>query len=142
LKKLYLDIDGVLLTTKQTTTADFAIPFIDFVTNNFECYWLTTHCKGNINSPLTYLARHFDSLTLENLQKIKPTNWTTLKTEAIEFSSDFIWVDDNPFVSEINILTAHSSNDKLIIADLNNPDELKRILEILKIVMSDLSYKP
>ena len=130
------------MTKKQTTTADFAIPFIDFITKHFDCYWLTTHCKGNISSPLTYLAGYFDNETLNKLQKVKPTNWTTLKTEAIDFSSDFIWLDDNPFDSEINALTARFANDKLVTVDLNKTDELKSILEVLKFASSDLSHKP
>jgi hypothetical protein len=138
LKKLYIDIDGVLLTKKRTTTADYSIQFIDFMTSHFDCYWLTTHCKGKISYPLRYLTKYFDNATLEKLQKIKPTNWTTLKTEAIDFSSDFIWLDDNPFVSEINVLTAHFANDKLIIVNLDNTNELKRIMEILKYATSDL----
>jgi hypothetical protein len=132
LKKLYIDIDGVLLTTKRTTAANFAIQFIDFVTSHFDCYWLTTHCKGSINYSLSYLAKHFDKATLDKLRKIKPTNWTTLKTEAIDFSSDFLWLDDSPFVSEINVLTSHSANNKLIVVDLSKQDELKRIMAILK----------
>ncbi len=133
MKKLYIDIDGVLLTNKRTTIADYAIQFIDFITTHFDCYWLTTHCKGNISNPLNYLSKYFDNAILEKIQKIKPTNWTTLKTEAIDFSSDFIWLDDNPFVSEINTLAAHFANDKLIIVNLENVGELRRIIEILKI---------
>ena len=54
--KLYLDIDGVLLTTKNTKAANGAIEFIDFALSNFECYWLTTHCKdGSSNQVLCYL---------------------------------------------------------------------------------------
>lgn len=132
LKKLYIDIDGVLLTTKRTTTADFAVDFIDFVTTHFDCYWLTTHCKGNTSNPLAYLARYFDSETLEKLKKIKASNWTTLKTEAIDFASEFIWLDDNPLVSEINVLMSHSAINKLIKVDLSKPDELKWVMAILK----------
>lgn len=132
MKNLYIDIDGVLLTTKQTKVADYAIQFIDFMTSHFDCYWLTTHCKGNASYPLTYLTKYFDNATIEKLQKIKPTSWTTLKTEAIDFSSDFIWLDDNPFASEIKILKSHSANDKLIIVNLDNTNELNRIMKILQ----------
>jgi hypothetical protein len=131
LKKLYIDIDGVLLTTKHTTAANFATQFIDFITIHFECYWLTTHCKGNISNPLSYLTEYFDTATIEKLRTLKPTNWATLKTEAIDFSSDFIWLDDNPFIAEINILTTNFANDKLIIVNLDNKNELKSIMKIL-----------
>ena len=58
MKKLYLDIDGVLLTTKNTRVADGAVEFIDLALSNFECYWLTTHCKdGNCNQVLKLLAQ-------------------------------------------------------------------------------------
>ena len=131
LTKLYLDIDGVLLTAKQTKIADFASPFIEFVTNNFECFWLTTHCKGEVNTTINYLQKYFDDRTMQQLTKVKPTDWKTLKTEAIDFSSDFFWLEDNPFQSEIKILYDNFNFDKLIIIDLNKPTELQRVQQIL-----------
>ena len=131
--KLYLDIDGVLLTVKQPRIADDAESFIDFITNHFDCFWLSTHCKGNSASAIKYLIAHYGGNTLEQLKKIKTTDWATLKTEAIDFSSDFFWLEDNPFKSEIKVLDAHAKADKLIIVDLNRIDELKRVMTILKI---------
>ena len=64
-----MDIDGVLLTTKQPTQADNAIQFINFITENFECYWLTTHCKGNNQTALKYLEKYFDKPILNKLEK-------------------------------------------------------------------------
>ena len=123
-----MDIDGVLLTTKQPTQADNAIQFINFITENFECYWLTTHCKGNNQTALKYLEKYFDKPILNKLEKIKTTNWTTLKTEAIDFNSDFFWLEDFPFQSEINILESNNKKDKLITVDLNKTDELLRLM--------------
>jgi hypothetical protein len=131
-KKLYLDIDGVLLTTKQIKTADDVIPFIEFVTTNFDCYWLTTHCKGNIGTALNYLSDYFDSTTLKKLEKINPTNWITLKTEAIDFKSDFIWLEDYPFESEKKVLMKHNAIHKLITVDLNKVGELMRVMVALE----------
>ena len=127
MKKLYLDIDGVLLTSKQTRVADFADQFIDFVVENFDCYWLTTHCKGDSATAISYLSRYFSQDVIQKLLSVKPTNWTTLKTEAIEFNADYLWLDDNPFQSEIAILKANSHEEKLIKIDLNRADELERI---------------
>lgn len=131
MKKIYIDIDGVLLTTKVTTQADHAIQLINFITENFECYWLTTHCKGNKQTALNYLEKYFDKPTLNRLEKIKPTNWTTLKTEAIDFNSDFFWLENFPFQSEINILESNNKKDKLITVDLNKTDELLRLMTFL-----------
>jgi len=131
LKKLYLDIDGVLLTAKQTKPAENVVQFIDFITQNFDCYWLTTHCKGDSNSALNYLAKYFENSIIEKLKTIKPTNWLTLKTEAIDFSSDFYWLDDYPFNAEIKILNENSKINSLVIVDLNKTNELNRIMTIL-----------
>ena len=53
--KLYLDIDGVLLHTKKPCAAEYAAEFIDYVTANFDCYWLTTHCKGDATTAQTVI---------------------------------------------------------------------------------------
>ena len=45
-RKLYIDIDGVLITTKNPVAPSGIDRFIQFITSNFDCYWLTTHCKG------------------------------------------------------------------------------------------------
>jgi len=132
MKKLYLDIDGVLLTQKQTAPASNVHQFINFITNNFDCYWLTTHCKGNYQTALKYLENYFDKKTLTQLETIKPTNWTTLKTEAIDFTSDFFWLEDFPFQAEVNILDSKNKRDKLITVDLNKSDELLRLIVFLE----------
>jgi hypothetical protein len=58
MKKLYLDIGGVLLTKRNTEAADLGAEFVDFVTEYFDCYWLTTHCKGSTETALGYLSRY------------------------------------------------------------------------------------
>ncbi|MEK7072577.1 MAG: hypothetical protein AAB969_03335, partial [Patescibacteria group bacterium] len=54
MKNLYLDIDGVLL-TKHGDMALHLVDFLNFATNNFDCYWLTTHCKGDAASAIFHL---------------------------------------------------------------------------------------
>ena len=130
-KNIYIDIDGVLLTAKNIKPAEYAIEFIDFITSNFNCFWLTTHCKGDAKQTFKYLSSYFDDDTIKKLEIIKPTNWTTLKTEAIDFSTDFFWVDDFPFLAEKNILISNQCLDKLIIVNINQSDELKRVINLL-----------
>lgn len=123
--KLCLDIDGVLLTAKHTQAALGVDEFIDFITQHFDCYWLTTHCKGDSAPALRYLSRFLLPATLEKLRlAVHPTTWDTLKTEAIDLASNFYWLDDQPFQSEIAYLQAHSVAARLIIIDLNRPSEL------------------
>lgn len=130
MKNLYLDIDGVLLTAKHTQAAPGVDEFVEFITQQFTCYWLTTHCKGDSAPALRYLSGFLKPATLENLrQAVWPTNWDALKTEAIDLSSDFYWLDDRPFQAEITFLQGHGVVDRLIIIDLNQPNELASIIK-------------
>ena len=142
--KLYLDIDGVLLTSKHTQAAPGVDAFVTFVTQHFECFWLTTHCKGDSRTALKYLAQFLLPTTIDKLKDaVLPTNWDALKTEAIELTSDFYWVDDNPFQAEIACLQSNYVADRLIITDLNRSDELfavqTKLLEVLKNTLTSLA---
>jgi hypothetical protein len=131
--KLYLDIDGVLLTAKHTRAADGVEEFVAFVTTHFECYWLTTHCKGDSKPALRYLAQFMQPETIEKLKDaVRPTNWDALKTEAIDFESDFYWLDDNPFQSELARLQAEAVSNRLVLVDLNHVNELLTVQAKLK----------
>lgn len=126
--KLYLDIDGVLLTAKNTQAAPGVDAFVAYVTQRFDCYWLTTHCKGDSRPALKYLAQFLLPVTLTKLKDaVQPTNWDTLKTEAIDWQADFYWIDDSPFQAEIARLQANKAVERLIVADLAHPDELAAI---------------
>lgn len=126
--KIYLDIDGVLLTTKNTRAAEGVLPFLKFITAHFDCYWLTTHCKGDARPVINYVGRYIpDSKCL--LSQIKPTNWNTLKTEAIDLDSEFYWLDDYPMMAERLILQKNGMESRLIVVDLNRSNELKNIVQ-------------
>lgn len=133
MKTLYLDIDGVLLTTKQTKASENSEELIEFIIGHFNCYWLTTHCKGNAEHALHYLGKYFNEQTIEKLKIIKATNWDTLKTEAIDFSTDFFWLEDSPFDSEILVLKENLATNQLIHVDLRKTKELLNVIEKLKI---------
>jgi hypothetical protein len=130
--KAYIDIDGVLLTTNQTKRAENIFDFLEYLTRTFDCYWLTTHCKGNNNQAILYLSQFIDSNTLELAKTIKPTNWDTLKTEGIDFTTKFIWFDDYPFYAEKLELSKNKCEDRLIEVNLNRENELLNIIETLK----------
>jgi hypothetical protein len=133
MKNIYLDIDGVIL-TRQGKPALHAEEFIEYITTHFQVFWLTTHCKGNPKTAVQYLSKHFGSQTLEHLSKIQPTVWKTLKTEAIDFKSDFFWLEDQPFSSEIKVLELHSALPNLITIDLT---QHFNILQHLKFILKN-----
>lgn len=128
MKNLYLDIDGVIL-TKKGVAAEHVTEFLRYVTINFNCYWLTTHCDGNATMAFLYLVGKLPPEAVSVLEKIKPTRWKLWKPEGIDFSKDFFWLDDYAFEGDRKILEEHQALDKLITVDLQaNPNQLLAIL--------------
>lgn len=132
--KLYLDIDGLLLTKRGKYLPENIEEFIEYILENFDCYWLTTHCKGDKETALNYLSGFYPSHLIEKLKLVKPTNWKTLKTEAIDFESEFFWLDDEPLQVESMKFKTLNLSSKLIKVDLNNNFELERIIGKLKAI--------
>jgi hypothetical protein len=129
--KIYLDIDGVLI-TKDGQPAKSVIPFLKNVTDNHQTYWLTTHCKGDASMAVHYLKKLLPAETFPYLEKIQATDWQTLKTEAIDYSKDFRWLDDYVMQSEQAILARHGAQDKIILVNLKaKPDSLKELMNSL-----------
>lgn len=131
MEKLYLDIDGVLITAKNSIAPVGIDAFIQFITSNYDCYWLTTHCKGDSEPCIQYLAKYLSKESLSALTDVHPTNWNTLKTEAINLNEPFFWLDDYVMLAERKILEIAGHLDSLIIVDLNRDKELNRVINIL-----------
>lgn len=113
MRKIYIDVDGVLLGKEHNNSSNVVLAegvneFIDFVLKHFDCYWLTTHCRGNNRNVLAYLRRFTDDQLHSKLKKIKPTNFDVFKTEALDEKDDFILVDDSLLQGEIDWLEKHS----------------------------------
>jgi hypothetical protein len=137
---IYLDIDGVLLANEKYH-ANFAPEFIEYVVTNYpdSTYWLTTHCKGDANRPIQNIGHLFDDKTVELMRKIKPTNWGSAKTDAIDFSKPFLWFDDDLFVHEREVLIKNNVLDNWIEVDLaKDPDALKKFLDSFPIPINGL----
>ena len=128
--KLYIDIDGVIL-AKGQKVPEYADSLIQYIIDHFDCYWLTTHCRSGENKTINYLSPFYDNDIIQSLEKIKTTDWDTLKTEGIDFDSNFYWLEDYPFESEMKILEEKNKLNSLIKVDLNNPNELNRIYKLL-----------
>ena len=129
--KIYLDIDGVLLDTKEYKQMPYLKEFLStvFEISNGEVYWLSTHTHdGDNTSPLNYFKPIVDSEIYSMLDKIKPSKWYSLKTEGIDLNSDFLWFDDVIFQAEYNFLESIGKEDCLIKVE-NNLDEM---IEYLK----------
>lgn len=131
--KTYLDIDGVLL-KKDGTLAEGFDEFLDFFVNNHDCYWLTTHCKGGSCDSIEHITRKnaISENSLENLKKVKVTDWNENKTEAIDFSKDFLWLDDFIFSVDREVLKKNNTEGKVIEINLkDNPNQLIEVIDII-----------
>lgn len=129
---LYLDIDGVIL-TKTGERSENLTEFLKFATENFNCFWLTTHCKGNSETTLDHLKDKVSEEELEFLKKVKPTTWGLLKTEAINFDEPFLWLDDYVMEAERKILKEKDCESSVVLVDLKtNPCQLGESMAYLK----------
>lgn len=78
------------------------------------------------------LAPHLKPETVPLLDKIKPSVWDEMKTDGINFSEKFIWLDDDLWQDELKVLERHNATDNFILIDLQkNPNQLKDIAEII-----------
>jgi hypothetical protein len=79
------------------------------------------------------LAPFLKPETLKLIDKIKPTKWNDLKTEAINFEEDFLWFDDDLWPDELKALEEHEAATQFILVKLHeDPDMLKKLAEAVE----------
>ena len=130
---VYLDIDGVLL-ANENNAANYADEFLQAVLAAYpeSTYWLTTHNWRGENRTKEVLAPHLKPETVPLLEKIKPSVWNEMKTDGINFSEKFIWLDDDLWEDELKVLERHNATDNFILIDLQkDPDQLRAIADLL-----------
>ncbi len=131
---IYLDIDGVLL-ANESNAAPYAEEFLIYILDNYpgSVYWLTTHCWKGTNRTKEALQPAFSPKLIQRLDEIKPTDWNTSKTDAIDFSKPFLWFDDDLYPPEKTKLEEHQALSQWIEIDLiKDPHILKKIVTNLK----------
>jgi hypothetical protein len=121
--RAYIDIDGVLI--RNGRRGPRLIPkfprVIRYLKKNFDCYWLTTHVRSGVGSAgaLNKLAPYLKKARIDPgiLEGINPTDWHTLKTEAIDFTEPFIWLEDSPLIAERRICEEKGCLDSIVLVD-------------------------
>jgi hypothetical protein len=136
---LFLDCDGVLLGKArpgdvEIVLAKYAEEFLEFSLQHYRCFWLTTHCLDVDSTYIVNLMKRYaGEAVIKMVKDISPVSWNTLKTEAIDISSDFYWIDDQPLWAEIQWLKKNHVFDRWLQIDTRrNPDDLKYAISILK----------
>jgi hypothetical protein len=131
---IYLDIDGVLLVDEKHA-APHADEFLQTILNKYpdSTYWLTTHNWKGQNRTKEVLAPYLKPETVPLLDKIKPSEWNELKTDAVDFSQDFIWFDDDLWPDELDVLEKNEAAEQFVMVDLSkDPDMLQKLTEVIK----------
>lgn len=130
---IYLDIDGVLLIDEKHA-APHADEFIQHILTKYpdSTYWLTTHNWQGENRAKEVLAPHLKTETVAMLDKVKPSEWKELKTDAINFEADFLWFDDDLWPQEMKVLEENNATGRFVMVDLRkDPDMLQKLIEVL-----------
>ena len=131
---IYLDIDGVLL-ANESQAANYADNFLQTILAKYpnSTFWLTTHNWRGENRTKEVLAPYLKPETVVLLDKIKPSEWGELKTDAIDFNEDFLWFDDDLWPDELRVLEQHEAVERFMMVDLNkDPDVLKKLTEVIE----------
>ena len=130
---IYLDIDGVILANEENLSIG-AEEFIKYAVENFDVYWLTTHCtQSDATHAINYVMRAGNESLRPHLEKLIPTSWVEHKTEAIDFSKPFLWFDDDCYLGERRDLEKNNAFNSWVEVDLRNyPDQLQREIKLLE----------
>ena len=130
---IYLDIDGVILANEENLSIG-AEEFIKYAVENFDVYWLTTHCtQSDATHAINYVMRAGNESLRPHLEKLIPTSWSEYKTEAIDFSKPFLWFDDDCYLGERRDLEKNNAFNSWVEVDLRNYlDQLQREIKLLE----------
>lgn len=129
---LYLDIDGTLIHEELTDNNGRAAAGLEnflVAAKNYHLFWLTTHCRdGNPERPREILKKVTPESLHMIIDSIEPTIWDVSKTEGIDWSQDFIWLDDTITETEWLMFERASPNQQVIEMNLReNPNQLIEI---------------
>jgi hypothetical protein len=130
--KIYLDIDGTMIHEDRWDMDNPAAKGLeDFIIalRPYDTYWLTTHCTtGDTNKARQIMKKVLPQPLHPDIERIKGTVWTDMKTEALDWNSDFIWFDNDIFAAEWKALEQCKDNQSVVQVDLrNNPEQLIEI---------------
>lgn len=135
--KIYLDIDRTMI---HEDLSDMyckpAVGLEDFIValRPYDTYWLTTHCTtGDPTNARRIMKAVLPEELHADIDRIKPTVWQDLKTQGIDFDSDFIWFDNDIYAGEWEKLKKCQGSQNVIEVNLrNNP---KHLIEITRDVL-------
>lgn len=135
--KIYLDIDGTMIHDDLSDMyCKAAAGLEEFIValRPYDTYWLTTHCTtGDAEKARRIMKDVLPEDLHADIDRIKPTVWQDRKTDAIDFDSDFIWFDNDIFISELEVLEKCREGQSAF--EVNLRDNPKQLIEIVRDVL-------
>lgn len=131
--KIYLDIDGTLIHEELVRIGQPADGLVEFfeALRTHEVYWLTTHCMhGDSEHARKKVKAVLPKELYADVDHILPTTWSVLKTEAIDFSTDFIWFDNDVMAGERKVLQEKAVGDHSWLIEVDLAANPSRLMEI------------
>ena len=128
---VYLDIDGVLIRDNRATPHCFE--FLRWAVRFHRPHWLTTRDAHGEHDGILRAFRHaLGTPTLAPeiealLLAVRPTRWHGSKVDAIVLWRDFIWIDDDPLLVEVEALRKRGLLDRLLI--VNSDEDLLAVMK-------------
>lgn len=123
---IYLDIDGTMIhedLSENYGKPAQGLPEFILALRSHKTFWLTTHCReGDPTRAREIMKGVLPSNLHGDIDRIQPTIWNDLKTEGINFTTDFIWFDNDIYAGEWRKLEECTENQIVIEIDLrSNP---------------------
>jgi hypothetical protein len=140
---IYLDVDGVLLRRSPINSSGLELSpgaeaFLAYLVESFDVRWLTTRCRAGMPNDVARAFRHAMQVTnlppklAELIDLVEPAPWNACKTEGIDLTADFFWIDDNPTPRALQVLTQHGCEHRWIEARVDHdPVDLLRVHHVL-----------
>ena len=134
---IYFDIDGVLKGSQSPRDDIEHLLWYCILHYNDSIFWLTTHCNNGVNNTRKALDGYISEDLIEQIEKVfHSTTWNTLKTDAIDFSKQFVWFDDTILHAEIEVMKQYErkcgkNQYGLFLMNKNDPNAARDALEYL-----------
>jgi hypothetical protein len=138
---LYIDIDGVMLLRLPgrrglrdgCEVAPHALDFLIWAVQHFDCFWLSSWSRyGEIEEVQRAFrlagGHEFAAVARPIIASIRAVRWKSYKTDGIDFSRDFVWLDDAPLAAEIAELVRRGRFSSLVRVSTDvEPESLLRV---------------
>jgi hypothetical protein len=136
---IYLDVGGVLLRRSRVSRGGFELSpyaeeFLAQLVASHNVFWLTTRCRAGMPNDVARAFRHAIQIAslppklAKLINAVEPAEWNSCKTEGIDLTANFFWIDDKPTPRALEVLAQHGCEHRWIEARVDHdPVDLLRV---------------